>query len=582
VRKSRDAPIKLPAGKKARTVTALDEVERALSVLDGRHPDYMRAQRETREAAAARVRELSVERSRAWRTKTARALLSLAQIVLVCASLWGGYRVFLLARTLSSGLDAAASRVGTSGFFVAGSSQLWHPHELKIDAAGPMCFVAVTSAARGEMLVTHGASSIHNGHSVGWCSCGPETIELKAPSSASAIEGLRLYGVDARVLGGPQGWPFSSARPALIAPGGEECQESALIGWIADRRFPQEAVDASWFESGPGKILSVAGFRPVAGSSAGRFFAVVEAAPGSCMVALRPQATPLPDALTLEDMDGKALAGGNALLWCDTSAGKAVTVRSRGDTSTLVVAAPAARVGGALGTREWVERAGVGAITTWMREDELSLDATALLRASAVPDVASGAPSAQARFVSVSLHTAKSLVRSLSPDGSLYACSPSLDSGALESVCALVGTQSWLAAPGEKTGLAAAPTPFWLAALEDRADEGAMRAKVELLALARRLTSERFEVSMFEGVTESAPGRISVLGRARSDAIVALEVEDAAPWVLPYTDGPPWTLADPRIVALPPEGRVSLTAMPRPTADSKHRRTIVFRRAHAP
>ena len=38
---------------KAQAPNELDEVERAMSVLDGRHPDFVRAQRETREAAMA-------------------------------------------------------------------------------------------------------------------------------------------------------------------------------------------------------------------------------------------------------------------------------------------------------------------------------------------------------------------------------------------------------------------------------------------------------------------------------------------------------------------------------------------------
>jgi hypothetical protein len=88
---------------------------------------------------------------------------------------------------------------------------------------------------------------------------------------------------------------------------------------------------------------------------------------------------------------------------------------------------------------------------------------------------------------------------------------------------------------------------------------------------------------MFSGVTELTAGRIVVLGRARDDAVVAVEIAKVAPWVMPYSDAAPWTLeGDPREVPLAPGGRVTLTASPHPEAEAKQRRTIVFRRPHAP
>jgi hypothetical protein len=128
--------------------------------------------------------------------------------------------------------------------------------------------------------------------------------------------------------------------------------------------------------------------------------------------------------------------------------------------------------------------------------------------------------------------------------------------------------------------LAGGPTPFWLAALDDDLDKDALQAELKLLALARRLTSERFEVTMFTGVSELSTGRIAVLGRARDDAVVAVEIAKAPPWVMTYSDAAPWTLdGEPREVPLAPGARVTLTATPRPDTDTKQRRTIVFRRA---
>jgi hypothetical protein len=557
----------------------LDEVERAMSVLDGRHPDFVRAQRETREAARIREQTLRVERARAWRKRAKRTLVSLVVLGAMGATGWLGLRVFDRARALSTALDKASTAFANTGFALVASSSLVDPHKLQVQAPALTCFVAVTSAPTGDMVVSHGSSMASHPHSIGWCACDPEPVTVTAPEGSGPTQGVRLYGIDARVLGGPQGWGLARARPEAVTGGGDECQESVLVSWIADRRFPRETIDAGWLERGAGAHLSEAGFKPVSGSSRGRTFAVVEPMPGNCMLALHPDAPSSPDPLVLEDAGGAVLARGGALLWCDLH-GRSLTVRTNGNAVVLVVAAPAARIGGLLGTREWAARAHVPDPTTYVSEADLTLDATASLTASGLPDVVPGRPETQMRFVGLSLRTTAGLVRDAPPHGTLLVCSPSLESGKLESVCAQVGAQPWLAAAGETLGLAGGPTPFWLAALDDDLDKDALQAELKLLALARRLTSERFEVTMFTGVSELSTGRIAVLGRVRDDTVVAVEIARAPPWVMTYSDATPWTLdGEPREVPLAPEARVTLTATPRPDADAKRRRTIVFRRA---
>jgi len=78
----------------------LDEVERALSVLDGRHPDFVRAQRETREAARIREQTLRAERARAWRKRAKRTLVSLVVLGAMGAMGWLGLRIFDRARAV--------------------------------------------------------------------------------------------------------------------------------------------------------------------------------------------------------------------------------------------------------------------------------------------------------------------------------------------------------------------------------------------------------------------------------------------------------------------------------------------------
>ncbi len=508
--------------------------------------------------------------------------MSLALLGVTAAAGWWALGIFGRARSLSAGLDAASASFANGGFVAVASSNLLTPHKLQIQGSASTCFIAVTSAPAGDLVVSHGGALERHAHSIGWCACQPEPVVVTAPEGATSIQGVRLYGVDARALGGLQGWALAGPRPEAITPGGDECQESVLVGWIADRRFPRESTDAAWLARGAGARLSEAGFKAAAGSSVGRTFAVVEAMPGNCMLALRPDAPTPSDPLILEDPSGATLTHGYTLLWCDPH-GRSLTVRSSGRAAVLVIGAPAARIGGLLGAREWASRAHIPDPTTYVSNADLALDAATTLTASGLPDVVAGPPQAQMRFVSLSLQTAAGLVRDPPPRGTLLACSPSLESGKLESICAQVGEQPWLAAAGETLGLAGGPTPFWLAALDDHLDKDALQAELKLLALARRLTSERFEVTMFSGVSELSTGRITVLGRVRDDAIVAVEIATAPPWVMPYSDAAPWTLdGEPREVPLAPEGHVTLTATPRPDVEPKQRRTIVFRRAQVP
>jgi hypothetical protein len=559
-------------------------VERALSVLDGRHPDFVRAERETREAARIREQTVKAERALAWRGRAKKALMTLAVLGVLAASGWFALQVFDRARALAAQLDAAGAPFAGAGFAVVASSNVTAPHKVEFQGSAPTCFVAVTAAPTGDMVVSHGATLASHARSIGWCACDPERVVIGAPEQATPTQGVRLYSIDARLLGGAQGWALARARPEAIAAGGDECQEAVLVSWIADRRFPRQPFDAAWLEQGPGAALAPAGFQAVAGSAMGRTFAVVEPMAGSCMLALRPAAQTSPEPLRLEEAAGVTLAQGSSLLWCDPH-GRSLTVRSDGGAAVLVVGAPASRVGGLLGMREWAARAHAHDPTTWVSKEDLELDAVTALSASGLPDVVGGIPQSQLRFVSLSLRTAAGLARDAPPQGTRLACAPSLQAGGLESVCVQIGAQPWLAAAGESLGMAEAPTPFWLTALDEHPDDEGLEAELKLLALARRLTSERYEITMFSGVTELAPGRITVLGRARDDAVVAVEISAVAPYVMPYSDAAPWTLAnssEPREVPLPPEGRVTLTATPRPEVDAKQRRTIVFRRTQVP
>jgi hypothetical protein len=218
---------------------------------------------------------------------------------------------------------------------------------------------------------------------------------------------------------------------------------------------------------------------------------------------------------------------------------------------------------------------------TWTPAEGFTADAAAVLRASGLPDVSTPTPPFNSHFVAVSMRAPGSLVGYALPKATGLECEPGLETGALQAACVQVDPQPWVSAPGEQVGLAAAPVPFWMSVIADQRDPNALRAELALLALARRLTSEGFEPTILSGVSQVGPATISVLGFAHNDAVVAVEVMASSPWVIPYTDGPAWTLADePREVPLTAGARVTLVAKPSPDPAQKQSRTIVFRRSH--
>ena len=127
-------------------------------------------------------------------------------------------------------------------------------------------------------------------------------------------------------------------------------------------------------------------------------------------------------------------------------------------------------------------------------------------------------------------------------------------------------------------GIARAPLPFWLAPIETWQDPAAIELIPKLLGLARQIGADGFVPTLLEGVTELADG-IRVVGRANEDAVVAIGLGLASPWVFPYTSGRAWSVGEsPAIVPLRPGDSVKLTASPLPNVPLDRRRTVVFRR----
>jgi hypothetical protein len=561
--------------------TDLDEVERALSVLGGRHPEHEKTKRETLEAARKRSEVLAAELEDNARRRLRRTIVLAASGVAVAAVAFVAWRLAERTAAIHAGLTRIEAPWSPRGFAEIASNAVTAGLVVEADAPGPACFVAVTEA-EGALKVRHGSEAASAAHSVGWCSCGPEHVVVDAPAGASTA-GVGLLRADARAVGGPLARGWLDYAPGAWAEGGTECAETTLDDWLADGRGPKTDADLSWLEGSPAwSSLGHAGFRAEAGVPASRPFAVVQAATDTCWLALSKEG----HSLSLRMPGGARRASGLGTIgWC-ASAGTATTVWSEGGSAAAVLSAPSDRIGGLLGLHEASDAAGrpLGSGATWVSEDDFPREATALLRASTLKELGSGAlppvpgtPNARLEAVLI----AGGARIGWDPASAVVACDPPLegggDAGLLAAFCASASSVSWWRKEGAAAG-ASATLPVWLAPLEGHHEPDAVARIPELLALARRLVRDGFVPTTLEGVTE-LPDGVKIVGRAGEDAVVAVGVGQKAPWVFPYTNGVPWDLGDkPVVVEVAPGETVKLTASPPPNSPANQRRTVVFRR----
>jgi len=566
----------------------LDEVERAISVLEGRHPEHERSRRETMQAAEERRRFLERELAVRARKRVGRRVVGAAGVLALAAAVGVGWRLFERARSLRAGIARAETPFTAHGLVEIASNELTARERLDVNAPGESCFVAV---ATGGALVhaREGSTSDEAAGSVGWCACAPGRVTVEVPSSDGGT-GIALLRIDAAVLGGPLARPWVDVAPARWAEGGAECADAMLAGWIEARRWPRPAIDDAWLRATSARgELGRAGFHVVSAVEAGRPFGVVEASGGDCMLAV-PAANEI---LTVRAPNGAARIerSRGPVAWCASIASTSAVWR-QGRGAVVVLAAPAARVGGLLGTRECAQQAGlaVDPAATWLSDDDLSWDAAALLHASGLRDATAAALPTDpgvpdARVVALALSPPAKVASD--PTGAVVACDPPLEPiGATalvrEAVCAHASPVAWWRRTEAQASGARASLPVWMSLFESHHEPEAVARIPELLTLARRLARERFEPTVFEGVTELDTG-VRVVGRAGEDAIVAVGLAPAPPWVYPYTDGVPWELGDdPRVIALRPGEAIVLTSKPMPSAPRAGRRTVVFRHTLVP
>lgn len=566
----------------------LAEVERALSVLQGRNPEFERARREDEETRAKRRAAIDAE-SRVETRKARLRVVRFAGIAIAVAgfAVFAG-SVFRKEVARRGRIEQASDSYRSMGFVVVETSGRGSPGRLE-DTPDKGCLLAVSTDG-APIEVARGTGTVKGPGPVLFCTCATEKVTVT--SQVAEGGGLSLLRIDAAALGGSKAFAFLPFEPATAARTDEACSDASLDAWIEGKRYPAQAPpDDAWLKADAkrGALLEGLGFKPFATVPADRPFAIVELPKESCVVAIGAPG----EKLGLR-MKGGAMAVANAegaFAWCAPGEATA-TIEREGTSAVTVLAAPAGRVGGTVGLGEVLAKAGVtiAPASVAVPPGDRAWNAKQLLLASAVPDglvTTASAPAipadVEARLAAVSLGSAKALAPE--PAAEVYSfCEPPLADDSTDAMCVFSGPHAWKIANAEAVGgVARAKMPFWLFALDGVSEPAAMKVAADLVTFARRMKREGFEPTTIEAMTETPTG-VEVLGRMGEDAIVALGLAPAPPWVFPYTDGPAWSLTEgePRVVPVKPLEKVKVNATAKKLPSKDTRRSVVFRRQARP
>jgi len=549
----------------------LAEVERALSVLQGRHPEHERVRREDREIRAARQAELdaaAAEESARVRKRRliAGAVASIALLVVVAVAV--AFKSEIARRTR---LEAAADPFRAMGFAVVESSGRG---TAKLDvSADPGCLL-VTATSPSKVRLKIGEAVVEGPAPLLSCSCEAAPVT----ASALAAEGVVLMRAETATVGGSRAAAFLPFAPATIGPTDAPCADASFDAWLDAKRYTgaESATHLRAFvPPNPGPDRRFPAFRRLSTLRREAPFVVVEAPAASCLLLVPERG----DRVAL-----RARGGTLALPFANEPASlcfpneTTFTVEREGRAADAdVLVAPAERVGGTAGVRELTEARATAALA------DRGWDAKQLLVASAIPEpivTVANAPEIaaepDARIVAISLEAPQTLTGDAA-DGVFSFCDPPIDR-ATHAVCAFSGPQRWHGAAG---GLARAKLPFWLFGMHAVVEPAALKVQTQLVGLARRLRRDGFEPTTMEAVTDTDKGA-EVLGRANEDAMVVVGLAPTPPWAFPYSDGPAWSFdGEPRIVPIAPLARIQVTSTQK-LPPKATRRTVVFRRRAAP
>jgi hypothetical protein len=569
-----------PPPKPKRQPDDLAEVERALSVLKGRHPEHERVRREQEEARVKRLSQMDAT-ARAEHQREIKKRVRGAAIALVGVAVLAVFGLSFRREVVRRGrIEQAADPFRAMGFVVVDTSS--RGASVKIDATlDPACLV-VASTDPSPIRVTHAHGSFEGPGPVLFCTCQNEHVVATADVSDNG--GLALLRVDPAIVGGSKAFAYAPFKPGTTAKTDEACNDHTLDAWIDAKRFPDPKPDAAWLAAPTRRALVASGAKVLGTLRKGAPFTVVSVPKESCLVATSEDKT---DRLSLRMRGGASpfpWASG-AFAWCGASELSALVQRD-GSGVTNILAIPAANVGGMLGVRELARESGIELGYAGLPAADHAWNAKALLLASSVPEnliTTSAAPEVppdpDARLVAVSFGTPNALL-SEGAEGVFSYCEPPIVDATRESLCIYSGEAKWKPASAEAVGaVARAKLPFWLFGLSGVNDPVALQAASALATLSRRLKHDGYEPTTIEAVTE-VPNGVEVLGRTGEDAVVAVGVMPAPPYVVPYAeDGEPWSLdGEPKTVVLQPLQKATLTTKVKLKAPKDKRRSVVFRR----
>jgi hypothetical protein len=542
----------------------LAEVERALSALQGRHPEHERARREDQERRAARQAELdaraTIERRRVFKRRLVAGGLSIAALSLAITAF------VLLKGELArrARLDQAADPYRAMGFAVVESSGRG---AAKLEAATEAGCLLVATTSPSDVRLAIGEAVVEGPAPILTCTCEAGTVTASAKA-----DGVVLLRADIAMIGGSRAFAFLPFAPRTLGATDSACADTALDKWVETKRYTtaESPEHLRAFVPASGPDARFPSFNRISILERQAPFVVVEGPPNACLLFV-PQGS---DRYALRGQ-GMSLGNERAAL-CYPNAATFLVERqgSTGDIDVLV--APADRIGGTAGLRE----SNMNAIAA---AADRGWDAKQVLVASAIPDAIISqaiapdiAPDPEARIVALSLE-APQAIASDAADGVYSFCDPPVDR-AMNTVCAFSGPQRWHGLAG---GIARAKLPFWLFGMQNVVEPAALKVETQLLALARRLRRDGFEPTTMQAVTETDKGA-EVLGRANEDAMVVVALAPTPPWAFPLSDGPAWTLdQSPRVVPITPLARIHVTTTQK-LPPKATRRTVVFRRRLSP
>jgi len=566
----------------------LHEVERALSVLQGRHPEHERARREDEEKRNKRAAQLDADARVATRKVRSRQLGFVAIAIPVVALVV--FVGFLLKRegARRDVLEQATASYRALGFTVFDQAPAGTPDSLESNTE-PGCILLVagvgTTLTVERTVLAAAAKPPVKSSGPGpllYCSCDSERIKVTASTRDHGISAMRI---DAGNLGGSRAFAFSPLRAGTVETSGDQsCADASLDAWIRAKRYPPATPDPAWLAEPRRAALAEAGFEVVTSIKAGVPFGVVEVPRERCVVATSSVAG---DRLGLRLEGGVAAVAPTAgtIARCAQEGGTLAVTRE-GEGVLTVIVAPATRLGGLHGLHEVARTSGLGVAAAVVPPADRGWDAKQVLLLSQLPEQTIGlaaapdvASEAEARVVALSFETPGALSPELPADTFSY-CDPTLDANVTSSFCLFSSSQKWRPSGSEAVGgIARAKLPSWLYTMQGAADPFALKGMTQLFALARRLGRTGFVPTTLEALTE-LPNGVEILGRTGEDAVVAVGIAPNPPWVFPFTDGAPWSLdgGEPRIVPVKVLERVVLTTTLKPLPPREKRRTVVFRR----